>query len=118
MTVRRIDPATGGIATSGQQFISGVDEIAQTIETRLRLFLGEYFRDTTEGTAWFQQVFAKNGTTSSKESVIRTRIAQTDGVIQLTSFETDFDVITRTYTVTAAVLTIYGEATINVTGIV
>ena len=53
MTVRKLDE-NGDIVTSGVQFITERDEIAQTVKTRLRLFLGEYFRDTTDGTPWFE----------------------------------------------------------------
>lgn len=110
MTVRKIDPETGDIVTSGTQFITGVDEIAQTVKTRLGLFLGEYFRDITEGTPWWESILGKEGTLSSKEAVLKNRILRTEGVTGLTSFSTEFDLATRQYTVKAGVLTIYGEA--------
>lgn len=116
MTVRRLDPETGDIATSGQQFLTDVDEIAQTIKTRLSLFLGEYFRDITDGTPWFEQILGKGSSLEGKEAAIKNRIIRTDGVIQLTKFSTDFDIDTRTYTVNAGVLTPFGETTITVTG--
>ena len=117
MTVRRLDE-NGDIATSGQQFITGVDEIAQTIRTRVKLFLGEYFRDTTEGTPWFQQILSKSIAMETKESILRTRIARTDGVVRITSFDTDFEQSTRVWSVTAGVLTTYGYAEIVTTGII
>ena len=58
MTVRRLDD-NGDIATSGIQFIGQAEEIAQTVKTRLKLFLGEYFRDINDGTPWFQQILGK-----------------------------------------------------------
>ncbi len=116
MTVRAIDPTTGDIVTSGQQFITGVDEIAQTVTTRLRLFLGEYFRDVTDGTPWFEQILGKGSSLQAKEAALKNRIVQTDGVIRLTSFSTDFDIATRNYVVSAGILTAFGETQINVTG--
>lgn len=116
MTVRALDPVTGGIVTSGVQFLTGVEEIAQTIETRLALFLGEYFRDITDGTPWFEQILGKGSSLEGKEAAIKNRIIRTEGVVQLTSFNTDFDIPTRAYTVSASVLTIYGETTINING--
>ena len=110
MTVRRLDES-GDIATSGAQFISGIDEVAQTVLTRLRLFYGEYFRDVTDGTQWFEAILGKNGSQQSREAALRNRIAQTPGVVRLTSFEFDFDIETRKATVTAGVLTTYGETT-------
>jgi hypothetical protein len=113
MTVRLLD-ADGDITTSGTQFTTGVNEIAQTVATRLRLFLGEYFRDVTDGTPWWESILGKNGTLSSKEAAIKSRIIRTDGVVRLTSFSTDFNINTRVYTVTAGILTTYGETEITV----
>lgn len=108
MTVRRLDDDTGDIVTSGQQFIGGREEIAQTVKTRLDLFLGEYFRDITDGTPWYEQILGKFANLNTVESVLRVRISATPGVIRLTSFDTDFDVDSRTYSVTAGILTTYG----------
>ena len=112
MTVRRLDDS-GDIATSGAQFISGIDEVAQTVLTRLRLFYGEYFRDVTDGTQWFEAILGKNGSQQAREAALRTRIAQTPGVVRLTSFEFDFDIENRKATVTAGILTTYGETTVT-----
>lgn len=109
MTVRRLDPETGDIITSGeQQFIGGAEEIAQTVKTRLALFLGEYFRDILDGTPWYEQILGKFISLNTAEAVLRVRIAATPGVIRLTSFDTAFDIDARTYTVTAGILTIHG----------
>lgn len=117
MTVRRIDPVTGDIATSGQQFIKpSAEAIAQRIRTRLNLFVGEYFRDITDGTPWFQVVMSKSTTLTQKESVLRTRIAQTNDVLQLIKFTTDFDIQTRRYNVSCIVLTEYGQIDVQTTG--
>lgn len=116
MTVRHIDPDTGDIVTSGElQFIGGREEIAQTVKTRLALFLGEYFRNITDGTPWYEQILGKFTSLDVAESVLRVRIAATSGVVRLTSFNTDFDIDTRRYSVTAGILTIHGidEVTFN-----
>ncbi|WP_432783736.1 hypothetical protein QZH45_09750 [Pseudomonas corrugata] len=114
MTVRRLDE-NGDIVTRGQQFLSGKEEIAQTVLTRLRLFLGEYFRDITDGTPWYEQILGKFTNLSAAEAALRARIANTPGVIRLTSFSADFDITTRRYSVTAGILTEFGtdEVTLN-----
>lgn len=114
MTVRLIDTDTGDIVTSGKQFTTGVDEIAQTVKTRLRLFLGEYFRDVTDGTPWWESILGKEGTLSSKEAIIKNRIVRTEGVIRLVSFSTDFDINTRVYTVNAGILTAFGATELTI----
>lgn len=115
MTVRRLDE-NGDIATQGVQFISGREEVAQTVLTRLRLYLGEYFRDTTDGTPWHEQILGKFQNLAAAEAALRARIANTPGVIRLTSFSADFDVTTRKYTVTAGILTEFGLDEVTLDG--
>lgn len=115
MTVRALDE-NGDIVTRGTQFISGRDEIAQTIKTRLALFLGEYFRNIQEGTPWYEQILGKFVSLDTVEAVLRARIANTPGVIRLTSFRTDFDLDARKYSLTAGVLTQYGDLEVNYSG--
>jgi len=115
MTVRKLDE-NGDIVTQGSNFLTGVEEVEQTIRTRLRLFLGEYFRDITDGTPWFEQILGKGTSLDIKEAVLRARIARTPNVIRLTSFSTEFDVDTRKYTVTAGALTTYGLVTVTENG--
>lgn len=116
MTVRRLDD-NGDITTSGKHFINEREEIAQTIRTRLKLFYGEYFRDNTDGTPWFQSILGKNKNPNAREAIIRRRIIETDGVTQLTSFKADFDLAQREYKIDATVLTNYGEIAISQEGI-
>ena len=98
MNVRLLD-GDGDITTSGRHFTTEVEEVAQTVQTRLRLYLGEYFRDVTDGTPWWESILGKQGTLSSKEAIIKNRIIRTEGVTKLIEFKTDFDINTRTYTV-------------------
>ncbi len=112
MTVRRLDE-NGDIVTSGVQFISEREEIAQTIRTRLRLFLGEYFRNSQDGTPWFQDILGKGSTLTNKDAAIKRRIVQTDGVLQILTYDADYDINTRQYTVTGSVLTTFGEVLFN-----
>jgi len=116
MTVRRINDDTGDIVTSGQQFIYTRDEIAQTVKTRLSLFLGEYFRDILDGTPWYEQILGKFSSLDTVESVLRVRIATSPGVIRLTSFTSDFDINSRTYSVTAGILSVFGDDEVTFNG--
>ena len=115
MTVRALDPTTGDIVTSGVQFITERDEISQTITTRLRLFSGEYFRDINDGTPWFQVILDKGSTLTQKDAVVKRRIVETVGVIELISYVTDFDINQRNYTVQCEVQTQYGSVQVSTT---
>lgn len=108
MTVRIIDPETGDIVTSGVQFTGGQSEIAQTVQTRLALYLGEYFRDITDGTPWYESILGKNTNIAAADAVLRQRIAQTEGVIRLIAYDSNFDPVARKFTVSAGILTQYG----------
>ncbi len=117
MTVRALDPITGDINTRGMQFIDKSAEVAQTVKTRLHLFLGEYFRDITVGTPWFQEILGKGTgmTLSGKEGRIKEIILQTPGVVKLLTFNADdFDINSRELKITGKILTTFGEASLNV----
>ncbi|MFT0547502.1 hypothetical protein ACMHYO_14365 [Allopusillimonas ginsengisoli] len=90
-------------------FLTGREAIAQTVVTRLKLFLGEYFRDVTDGTPWFQQILGKFENINAVEAILRNRIARTQGVVRLLSFDLQFDLDARTLSVQSRVLTVYGE---------
>lgn len=112
MRVRRLNE-DGDLVTRGKMFLTEREAIAQTIVTRLKLFLGEYFRDVTDGTPWFQQILGKFENLNAVEAIIRNRIARTQGVVRILSFSIQYDLEARTLSVQAAVLTAYGEADIQ-----
>lgn len=116
MTVRRLDADSWDIITSGRMFLTEKEEIAQTVLTRLKLYYGEYFRDVTAGTPWFETILGKNGSQQAREAALRSRIAETPGVIRLTSFEFDYDIATRKASVTVGILTEYGTDTVTYNG--
>jgi hypothetical protein len=112
MTVRALT-SSGGIVTSGLHFISGQQEIGQTIVTRLKLFYGEYFRDITDGTRWFQDILGKGNVNGSADSEIRRRISQTNGVNGIIEYSSNFDFTKRTFSVACTVSTRFGNLTIE-----
>jgi len=114
MQVRRLNEA-GDLVTRGNMFLTDRSAIAQTIVTRLKLFLGEYFRDVRDGTPWFQQILGKFENMNAVEAIIRNRIVRTQGVVRLLAFGMDYDLPTRALSVSAQVLTIYGEQEIQFT---
>jgi hypothetical protein len=117
MTVRALDE-NGDIVTSGVQFLTEREEIAQTISTRLKLFAEEYFRDISEGTPLYQIILPKNTTLAIKDSFIKARIAETDGVVNLLSYNADYDINLRKYSIQAEVLTSFGQVQLTQNGVV
>lgn len=111
MRYRQLD--ADGDYVVGQQFlINSPACVAQAVMTRLRLWLGEFFVDTTDGTPWLTEVLgARAG--HSPDAAIKKRVLLTPGVTGLSDYNSAFDGTTRKLTVTATLQTAFGAATIS-----
>lgn len=112
---RRLDE-NGDPVISGKVWIYDIEAVAQTIDTRLKLFAGEFWRDVTDGTPWIENILTKNNRTNtlqSKITILKDRILQTGGVISILSWKTDFNYTSRNLSVIATVLTEFGVLNIN-----
>ncbi|MCR9028321.1 hypothetical protein NXA99_07210 [Citrobacter amalonaticus] len=98
----------GDIVTSGEHFVHGKTATQQAIIRRLRLFLGEYFLDGTDGTPWFLRILGKNNPDVA-EANIKERIINTKDVISLSRFEFDFSPRTRIISIYAQIIDINNE---------
>ena len=94
-------------------YINSPDAIRQSILTRLRLWLGEWFADTSDGTGWNQTILGKQSQ-GLYELTLRQRVLETPGVVTIDTFESTLDPQTRRLSVVMSVNTIYGE--LDVTG--
>lgn len=112
MKVRKLDEA--GDMTMGRGsscFLADTpDAIAQNVMTRLALWRGSWFLDTTEGTPWLQEILGKH---EAVESVLRARILETPGVTEISKFESILNPDTRTIRISAEIVTRYGTANIE-----
>ena len=112
---RRLD-ANGDFVISGEVWIYDIEAIQQTINTRLNLFSAEYWRDVSDGTPWINSILGKNNslnTIQSKSSLLKNRILNTDGVIAILEWSSDFSYEDRKFSVNATVLTEYGTLDLN-----
>ncbi|MCC8385329.1 hypothetical protein GPY51_22030 [Photorhabdus laumondii subsp. laumondii] len=98
----------GDIVTHGTQFATSKEATKQAIIRRLRLFLGEYFLNVTEGTPWFQSILGKTSLDIAAASV-KERIITAPGVLGLTKFEFKTDMQTRKITIYASLIDINNE---------
>lgn len=114
MKYRRLDAAGDYSFGSGNRdFLQDTPEtVAQAVLTRLRLFRAEWFLDTEEGTPYQAAILGKNNK-STADAALRERILGTQGVEELTAFDSVLDVELRTLSVSATIETIYGPAQIN-----
>lgn len=86
--------------------------VAQAVLTRLLLYLGEWFLDTTDGTPWFQNIVGKHPNTDPN-TFVKQRIIETPNVTSIISFIGSFDGPTRRYTMTATIATAFGNTTVS-----
>ena len=105
--IRRAFDENGDYAINS--FIDGFNATVQAVETRLKLFRGEWFLNLSSGVPYYQVVFVKPAKLSEIEAAIRNTIIETDGVKELLAFELNFDRQTRSASVSFSANTIYGE---------
>jgi hypothetical protein len=104
-----------GDYTIGTPFL--VDDAAcvgQAILTRLKLWLGEFFLDTTDGTPWYEEILGPRAT-RIPDTAIKRRILGTPGVSEILTYSSTYDGNARTLTVNALVQTIYSTTVVVTT---
>jgi hypothetical protein len=91
--------------------VSGRDQIAQRIKTRIQLFFGEWFLDRSAGVPWLQQILIKNPRANVVQGALKQAILRTPNVTDLIEFSiTDSD-INRAVVVRFSVSTNAGTVT-------
>lgn len=95
--------------------LTGIEAIKQKVKLRLRMFLGEWFLDISQGVGWIQNIFIKNPDMVIVNTLIKKAILETEGVEGLISFDLSINKQTRTLTVNFKAQTVYGIATMGVT---
>lgn len=119
MRVRKMDADGDYVFGGGQAALwrDVPDGVAQVVETRLCLNLGEWFLDPTEGMPWDTEVLGKY-TSATRDPAIRRRILDTPGVNELLNYSSFLDRDGRHFGVQAQIDTIFGgPAGINVADI-
>lgn len=86
----QLDSVTGDLDFSPNGLRSE-ENIAQTVQIRLRFFLGEHFLDTSVGTPYFERIFGKQTNLGHITSIFRQRILGSDGVQAITSLSVELD---------------------------
>lgn len=92
--------------------VNSPEAVAQAILSRLKLWLGEWFADTSDGTGWNQSIVGKQSK-NLYELTLHQRVLETPGVKSIVDFQSALDPDTRRLTVSMTVNTIFGEASLN-----
>ncbi len=88
------------------------EAVGQAVKTRILLWVGEWFLDTSEGTQFMLGILGKH----SKEvadRTIRDRVLKTQGVTNIETYESTIDPDSRLLTVTLTINTIYGPTKVQ-----
>jgi hypothetical protein len=88
------------------------EAVAQAVQTRLRLELGDWFLDTTDGTDWRGSVLG-NRTAFTRDAVIRSRVLLTPGVKAILGYNSRVNPDTRAFSAGMSLDTIYGRFVIE-----
>ena len=97
---------------SADFFVDSPEAVGQSVLTRLRLWTGEWFLDTDEGTPYREQVLGVRKRQTAGPA-LKLRIASTEGVTSVDAFNADYDGDSRHIAVAAAVDTVYGETQVE-----
>ena len=92
--------------------IDNPEAIAQAVQTRLKLWQGEFFLDITEGTPYLNGMVGKY-TRDTIDQLIKNRIYETNGVLSIDLYSGLYDGNMRSYAVNVTIMTIYGQIQIS-----
>lgn len=114
MRYRKLDKDGNSQFGSGSSdfHVNTPDVVAQAIRTRLGLWMGEWFADTSDGTGWNQSILGKQ-TRNLYELTLRQRVLETRGVLSIDEFYSSLNQDKRRLTVNMVVTTIYGNAILS-----
>lgn len=110
MRYRKLSP-DGDYTFGNQQLDFHIDTpeaVAQVIKTSLQMWIGEWYLDVTDGTAYPEGVLGKHSKAEADATLVA-RIRQCQGVVDVQNFTSVIDEGRRQYSSIAAnVNTIYG----------
>ncbi len=98
--------------SSGQDFFTGIQAVAQAIQTRLNLLKESFWRDMDSGLPLMQEIAGTPGSQSNLAAIDATIlqiIRETQGVSEIVAYSSEYNRTTRAYSYTGLVQTIYSE---------
>ncbi len=101
-------------ASARNFLVDSPDAVAQAVRTRLMLFRGEWFYDTSQGMPWKTDVLGK-GTEAIYDLRIQAQILKTQGVTGIAAYASQINKDTRALSVQATIDTQFGQATVSTT---
>ncbi len=114
MRYRKLDPNGDYSFGRGQSdfYRDQPEAVGQAVETRLGLWINEWFLDRNEGMDWNTKVLGKF-TASTRDVTIIARTIGTQGVNKILSYASNLNRDARGFTAQIELDTIYGKTTIK-----
>lgn len=91
--------------------------VGQAAQTRLLLWLGEWFLDIEQGTPYMQGILGKHSQAEA-DLTIQDRILATEGVTNIENYESLINADNRSMSVTMTLNTIYGPTDLAIANFV
>ncbi len=123
--VRRLDANGDDMMGRGlQDFLYGAEATRQRLECDLKVILGEWFWDESDGVPWWKRTGSDvapilgemPGNQAYASAVLTARCLACNGVASISSFDLQFDRNTRAITMTVSGKSVDGDAfTVTVT---
>jgi hypothetical protein len=111
ITYLRLDAENDPIFNSAAS-LSDLAAVAQAIETRVKLFQGEWWENLNEGTPMFQDILGSSGSAKNQTTmslILTERVAGTPYVSQVKEVVATFNRTTREFSYRAVAQTAFGE---------
>lgn len=89
--------------------VEDLDAIAQHLAIRFQFFRGDWFLDTRAGIPYYEQILRKAPDLNVVRSLFREVVLTTPGVLSINSFALDYELSTRTLSVSFGAITVLGE---------
>ena len=88
--------------------VEGIDRVVQDLKVRLWFFFKEWFLDISKGIPFYEVVNVKNPDLNAIEALFKEAIIETADVVDLLSFDLDFDSAARRMEIKFEVNTTFG----------
>lgn len=111
MKYRKLDEKGDYTIGRRDEMYEGTEAVAQAVKTRLLLLFDEWWENRQDGTPLFEKVLGQrlrtDETPDEIDLVFSERISSTQGVSEITRFESKIEAESRAYTAEITIKTVY-----------
>lgn len=93
-------------------FVNQAAGVGQNVQTRLGLYVGDWWLDISAGTPWRTQVLGRR-TDATRDPAMRARILGTTGVTGIATYASQLDRSTRAFTAQVTINTQFGQTIVS-----